>query len=137
MRTSRVYAVILSAAVLCGCAAPRVALYPDERYKSLPKETVEKDIAECDAQAAQYVKANKAKLVARKTGAGAFFGAFLGVVFGAFTGDYGLAISDGAAVGAAAGLAHGAIEANSPEGVHRRFVEYCLMEKGYKPMGWK
>jgi len=43
----------------------------------------------------------------------------------------------GAAMGAATGLIHGAATANSPDAVHRRFVEYCLSEKGYKPMGWK
>lgn len=129
--------VVLALAVLAGCAAPRPVLYPDERFKAVPKETVDKDIAECDAQAKAYVQANKGRLVARRTGAGAFFGAFLGVIAGAFTGDYGRAVSEGAAMGAATGLVHGAVSANSPDAVHKRFVEYCLMEKGYRPMGWK
>lgn len=129
--------LFLVAAVLTGCAGPQVVVYPDARVQSLPKETVQKDIDECTAKAKAFVKEHKGQLVAKRTGAGALFGAFLGVIFGAFTGDYGGAVAQGAAVGAAAGFAGGAVEANSPDGVHRRFVEYCLMEKGYKPMGWK
>ncbi|MDD5657449.1 MAG: cell envelope biogenesis protein OmpA [Elusimicrobia bacterium] len=129
--------LILISALLAGCAAPRPVLYPDERLQAMPKETVSRDIADCDARAKEYVQANKGRIVARRTGAGAMFGAFLGLIAGAFTGDYGRAVSEGAAMGAATGLIHGAVTANSPEGVHRRFVEYCLIEKGYKPMGWK
>jgi hypothetical protein len=137
MDLRRASALILAAALLAACAAPQVKLYPDERFKSTPKETVDKDIKECDDRAKEFVKANKAKLVAKRTGGGAVFGAFLGMVAGAFTGNFGRAIGEGAALGAAAGLAGGAIQANSPEGVHRRFVEYCLSEKGYRPLGWK
>ena len=132
-----VIALSLAAALLAGCATPKVALYPDAHYKSLPKETVQQDVGDCDAKAKEFVKTNKGRIVAKHTGAGAFFGAFLGVVAGAFTGDYGGAIAQGAAMGAATGLASGAIHANSPEGVHRKFVEYCLIEKGYRPMGWR
>ena len=132
-----VVALILAAALLAGCATPRVALYPDAHYKSLSKETVQKDIDDCDAKAKAFVKTHKGQIVAKHTGAGAFLGAFLGVIAGAFTGDYGGAIAEGAAMGAATGLASGAIQASSPEGVHRKFVEYCLMDMGYKPMGWK
>ena len=129
--------LILAVALLAGCATPRVALYPDDRYKSLPKETVQKDVDDCEAKATEFVKSHKGQIVAKHTGAGALFGAFLGVIVGAFTGDYFRAIGEGAAMGAATGLVGGAIQANSPEGVHRKFVEYCLVDKGYKPMGWK
>ncbi|MCX5795269.1 MAG: glycine zipper family protein [Elusimicrobia bacterium] len=134
----RLFAALMLAAALCaGCASPQVKLYPDEHYKSLPKEAVQKDIDDCEAKAKEFVKSHKGQMVAKRTGAGAVFGAVLGVIVGAFTGDYGSAIGQGAAMGAATGLASGAIEANSPEGVHRRFVEYCLADKGYRPMGWK
>ncbi|MBI5243591.1 MAG: cell envelope biogenesis protein OmpA [Elusimicrobia bacterium] len=137
MDCRRACALLLAAVLSAACAAPQVKLYPDERLKSIPKETVDKDIKECDDRAKEFVKANKGKIVAKHAGAGAVFGAFLGMVAGAFTGNFGRAIGEGAAIGAAAGLAGGAVHANSPEGVHRRFVEYCLTEKGYKPIGWK
>ncbi|MDD5628093.1 MAG: hypothetical protein PHU21_03445 [Elusimicrobia bacterium] len=130
-------ALILSLVLAAGCSSPQIKLYPDERYRSLPQETVQKDIADCEAKAKEFVKSHKGQMVAKRTGGGAIFGAVIGVIFGAFTGDYGRAVSQGAAVGAASGLAGGAVEANSPDGMHRRFVEYCLMDKGYRPMGWK
>jgi hypothetical protein len=137
MDCRRVVALALASVLACGCATPRVALYPDDRYRSLPKETVQKDVDDCEAKAKEFVKSHKGEIVAQHTFGGAFFGAFLGLIVGAFTGDYGRAIAEGAALGAASGLVGGAIKANSPEGVHRKFVEYCLMDKGYKPMGWK
>jgi uncharacterized membrane protein len=130
-------ALLLTVALLAGCATPRVAIYPDDHYKRLPKETVQRDIDDCEAKANESVKSHKGQIVAQHVGVGAFFGAFLGVIVGAFTGNYARAISEGAAMGAATGLVGGAIKANSPDGVHRKFVEYCLMEKGYKPMGWR
>ena len=58
-------------------------------------------------------------------------------IFGAFSGNYGRSVAEGAAMGGALGLAHGAVAAGSPDEVHRRFVETCLGDKGYKPIGWK
>jgi len=131
------FLLVLAALVCSGCATPRVVLYPDQHLKSQPKEVVQKDIDDCQALAKEYVKAHKGQIVARHIGAGAFFGAFLGVIAGAFTGDYARAVTEGVAMGAATGLAQGALDANGPDAVQRRYVEYCLMEKDYKPMGWK
>lgn len=128
---------LLALSLLCACAAPRPVLYPNERYEVAGKDQVKADIDDCDAKAKEFVKANKGKLVAKKTGVGAAFGAFIGMIFGAFSGNYRRAITEGAAVGAAAGLAHGAADANSPDAVHKRFVELCLSQKGYQPIGWK
>lgn len=130
-------ALLLAAALLCACAGPRPVLYPNEKLTTAPKEAVKADVDDCQAKAKIYVKSQKGRLVARRTGGGAFFGAFIGMVAGAFTGNYTRAVTEGAAMGAAAGMAHGAIEANSPDGVHRRFVDICLSEKGYQPIGWK
>lgn len=129
--------LILAAALLCACAGPKPVLYPNERLTGAPPEAVKADIDDCQAKAKVYVKSQKGKLVARRTGAGAFFGGFIGMVAGAFTGNYTRAVAQGAAMGAATGLAHGAVDANSPDGVHRRFVDLCLGEKGYQPIGWK
>ena len=133
----RFLALSLVTAILSGCATPRVVLYPDDHYKSLPQAAVQKDISDCDAQADEYVKSHKLQMVGKKIGVGAFFGALLGVVFGAFSGNYVRAVAEGAAMGGVLGLAHGAVAAGSPDEVHRRFVETCLGDKGYKPIGWK
>lgn len=129
--------LLLSAAALCACAGPKPVLYPNDRFKAAGDKQIETDIADCRAQAKKYVKEHKKELVARRTGWGAAGGAAMGMIVGAFTGDFARAASQGAAVGAAAGLGHGAAEASTPDAVHRRFVDLCLSEKGYQPIGWK
>ena len=61
----------------------------------------------------------------------------MGAVFGAFTGNYRRAVAEGAAVGAAAGLLHGAYEAGSPDEIQRAYTQRCLAEKGWSVIGWK
>ncbi|MEK7858108.1 MAG: cell envelope biogenesis protein OmpA [Elusimicrobiota bacterium] len=129
--------LFFSAAAFCACAGPRPVLYPNDHFKTAGDQQVEADTADCRAQAKKYVKEHKKELVARRTGWGAAGGAAMGAIVGAFTGDYARAASQGAAVGAAAGLGHGVAEASSPDAVHRRFVDLCLSEKGYQPIGWK
>lgn len=129
--------LLLALALSCACSHPKPVLYPTEFYKAQGAEKVKADIGECKTKADEYVKTNKSKLVAKRTGAGAFFGAFLGVIWGLFTGNVFRAAAESAAVGAAAGLGHGAYEANSPDEVHKRFTDVCLSEKGYQPIGWK
>jgi hypothetical protein len=43
----------------------------------------------------------------------------------------------GAAAGAAAGVARGAIQSGEPGSVYKGFVQRCLREKGYDVIGWK
>jgi len=71
MDLRRASALILAAALLSACAAPQVKLYPDERFKSIPKETVDTDIKECDDRAKEFVQTNKGKIVAKRAGGGA------------------------------------------------------------------
>ena len=123
--------------VAAACAHPRPVLYPDERFKSAGEQAARADVDRCLADAKAYLKANPAKRVARRTGAGAVFGAVMGTVFGAFSGDYGRAISEGAAVGAAGGAMQGAFEAGSPDEIQRAYTQRCLGEKGYSVIGWK
>ncbi len=123
----------------CASAPPQPVLYPDARYESLTKEQIDQDLKFCTDKAEKYVEWRKkrGKKIGRSTMKGAGFGAFLGVVTGLVTGDIQGAVISGAAVGAAAGLAKGAYASRKPGSIWRRFVEYCLAEKGYKPAGWK
>jgi hypothetical protein len=43
----------------------------------------------------------------------------------------------GAAGGAAAGLVTGAIKASRPSPIYKTFVNRCLTNKGYDPIGWQ
>lgn len=133
MRRLSLAALILVAA----CAHPRPVLYPDEHLKTVGESAAQEEVARCLADAKVYLKANPAKRIGRRMGAGAIFGAVMGSVFGAFTGNFGRAISEGAAVGAAGGALHGAYEAGSPDEIQRAFTQRCLAEKGYSVIGWK
>ena len=43
----------------------------------------------------------------------------------------------GAAGGAAGALTRGVIRSGDPDPVYQRFVEKCLRDKGYEPIGWR
>jgi hypothetical protein len=129
--------ILLAAALSCACAHPRPVLYPSEFYKAQSADKVKADIGECEGKARAFIKTNKSKLIAKRTGLGAAFGAFLGIIWGLFTGNVFRAAAESAAIGAAAGLGHGAYEAGAPGEVHKRFTDYCLAQKGYQPLGWK
>jgi hypothetical protein len=53
------------------------------------------------------------------------------------TGNLGRGAAAGAAGGAAGGMTRGLFESGEPDPVMKRFVERCLRDKGYEPIGWK
>jgi outer membrane lipoprotein SlyB len=123
--------------LLAGACAPKPVLYPNEKFKATEQEQVQADIDDCRAQAKKFVKTHKSQIVAARTGAGAAFGALMGLIAGAFTGNYTRAVAEGAALGGGAGAVHGGAQAATPDAVHRRFVDICLTDRGYQPIGWK
>jgi hypothetical protein len=48
-----------------------------------------------------------------------------------------IAVAVGAATGATAGLLHGLWSGTEPDPVFVNFVERCLREDGYEPIGWR
>jgi len=134
------------AVALAGCSATRPTLYPNEQYNKVGATQADEDIAACEAQAQEYVKTGgdggkKATEAARNTGVGAAVGAASGAVGGAIGGNVG----EGAAVGAASGATAGLLgtmfgwmfQRSEPDPVYRNFVEKCLRDKGYEPIGWQ
>lgn len=141
--------VLLSLVVLlalAGCAVKRPTLYPNEKYNSVGKAQADQDIADCEAKAKEYVKtggvnSQMAKDAAKNTAGGAVVGAAGGAVGGAIGGNVGQGAAVGAASGATAGLVGtllgGLFSGGSgPDPVYANFVETCLREKGYQPIGW-
>jgi hypothetical protein len=136
----------LASAMLAGCGATRPTLYPNEQYNRVGAAQADRDIEVCEEQAEAYVKSGgqgsqKAGEVARNVGAGAAVGAASGAVGGAIGGNVG----EGAAVGAASGATAGLLgtmfgwmfQRSEPDPVYRNFVEKCLRDKGYEPIGWQ
>jgi hypothetical protein len=56
---------------------------------------------------------------------------------GSVTGNLGRGAAMGAAGGAVAGVIRGASRASRPSPVFKNFVNRCLREKGYDPIGWE
>jgi len=56
---------------------------------------------------------------------------------GSVTGYLGTGAAIGAAGGPMAGAIQGASEASRPAPTYKNFVDRCLCEKGYEPIGWE
>lgn len=122
---------------LAGCGYQRPVLYPNAHLKQVGEAQAQTDIAECMKMAEAYVKSNPEAQVVGSTAAGAGAGAAVGGAMGAVTGNLGRGAGIGAAGGAVAGVIRGASRASSPSPTYKNFVNRCLREKGYEPIGWE
>lgn len=126
----------LISALCAGCATNEPILY------SSTGETAggEAAIAECHnlalAAGAQPTGGQVGE-VARDTTRGAALGAATGAVGGAIAGSAGSGAGIGAATGATASLLHSIFGSDAPNPAYRAFVERCLRDRGFEPVGWK
>jgi hypothetical protein len=132
--------------ILFGCASQRPLVYPNEQFKRVGNVAADRDIDACMQRAEQYVASGGragevAERAAVEGGAGAAVGAAAGAAGGAVLGPAGRGAAAGAAGGAAAGitrgLIHGLTRKQNPSPAYKGFVERCLREKGYDPIGWE
>ncbi|MDX1400897.1 MAG: glycine zipper family protein [Kiloniellales bacterium] len=124
---------------LIACSGPEPILYPNAHLANVGETTAEKDIAECRELAEEYGASagEPGEEVATSTAVGGGAGAATGAVGGAILGSAGTGAAVGAATGATAGLIRGLFKENEPSQVHVRFVEKCLRDRGYEPIGWE
>ncbi|GIW43172.1 MAG: hypothetical protein KatS3mg077_0454 [Candidatus Binatia bacterium] len=129
-----------------GCANPRPVLYPNAHYERVGEVIAQRDIDDCMRKARAFVggssaRAQQSKQVVRSTAAGAAAGAAIGAVGGAVSGgDAGKGAAVGAATGATGGFLSSLLhpfEARGTDPVFANFVERCLRDKGYEPIGWR
>ena len=124
--------------VLAGCADKRPLLYPNARLKQVGTEAAQRDVDECLRQAREGgADDDRGRDVAKSTAGGAAIGGAAGTATGAVLGNLGRGAAAGAAGGAAGGLVHGIFSASEPDPVFKNWVDRCLREKGYEPVGWK
>lgn len=126
--------------LLAGCSsAPNPVLYPNARLNDVGQRGANRDIAACKQMAADG-GANPAPdqvgRAARKTATGGVAGGATGAVGGAVLGNAGRGAAFGAATGATAGLMGSIFSRPQPSGAYKAFVDRCLREKGYEPIGW-
>ena len=128
----------LTSLLLLGCAGPKPVLYPNDHFETVGPEQAELDIAECKDLADTHTSSsNKGIEVAQETAVGASVGAASGAVIGAIQGSAGKGAAVGAAVGATGGLLRSVLRKPGPSRTYKIFVNTCLKERGYKPIGWE
>lgn len=128
------------------CGAQRPVLYPNERWKQAGSQVADGDIEECMERAESYLAsgggaATVAESATTGGGTGAAVGAAGGAAGGAVVGRAGRGAAVGAAGGGAAGftrgLFRGLFKSREPSPIYKNFVNRCLRDKGYEPIGWK
>ena len=124
--------------LLMACSQKRPVLYPNYHLQQVGNETAQTEIDDCISFAKEYVaSSNSSGKVAKSTAQGGAVGAAGGAATGAVLGSIGRGAAAGAAGGAAVGCLQGLFRSPEPDPVFRQFVERCLREKGYEPIGWK
>lgn len=117
-----------------GCSAKRPVLYTNE--SSVP--SAQQDIDKCIRLAKESgADINRTQEVVGSTVGGAAVGGATGAVAGSVYGNAGWAAGAGAALGATGGFFRGLFRWREPDPVFRGYVERCLRDRGYEPMGWR
>jgi hypothetical protein len=120
--------------------APKPILYPNAHYQQVGADAAEQDIAACSEMAKEAgAKPSQGKTgqVAGNTAAGGAVGSAAGAVGGAVVGRPGPGAMVGAASGATAGFLRGLFRRSPPNSAYKQFVDRCLEERGYEPVGWE
>ena len=143
--SGRTVAALLALLALAACSPKRPVLYPNQRLYDTGREMADAEIDRCVQLAADYGhQANPKKDVAKNTATGAAVGGAVGGAAGAASRGSAGAATHGSGQRAAAGAAGGAVlgffrglfRSRDPDPIERRFVEQCLRDEGYQPIGW-
>lgn len=126
--------------IFVAACAPKPILYPNAHYKDVGEEAADRDIDACSEMAKEAGAApsqGKTGQVAGSTAAGGAIGSASGAVGGAVVGRPGRGAMVGAAGGATAGFLRGLFRRAPPSPAYKQFVQRCLKERGYEPVGWE
>jgi hypothetical protein len=126
--------------LVAGCAAPKPILYPNDHLRQVGQEVADRDVNECREMAndaGATASQGKSGQVAGSTAAGGAIGSASGAVGGAVVGHPGRGAMVGAAAGATGGFLRGLFRRSPPSNACKQFVQRCLKERGYDPVGWE
>ncbi len=141
MKTTYSIMILAVLLALSSCSsARRPVLYPNAHLNRVGQQQADADINACmRAAEASGANANRSEDVAKSTAKAGAVGASTGAVVGAISS--GTSVGQGAAIGGAgaatATLVSGAFDASEPTQIYKRFVDQCLLDKGYQPIGWR
>ncbi len=146
MTRKTIITILCLPVLVLGCATPRPVLYPNAQLKRAGTSVAQSDIDSCMRRADEYVRSGGEgdkvlESAGIEAGTGAAIGAAGGAAGGAVLGRFGQGAAAGAAGGAAAGATRGVVREmfrnRGPSPVYKNFVNRCLREKGYAPIGWQ
>jgi hypothetical protein len=133
--------VLIGGLVVAGCAsAARPVLYPNAHLSTVGQAQADADIAECRrmAEAAgASAGSGQGEQAAHSGVVGGAIGGATGAAGGAVLGRPGTGAAVGAATGATAGVMRSLFKRSEPSQAYRGFVDRCLRERGYDPVGWE
>ena len=138
LQRSSLLALPLTLSLALGCASPRPVLYPNDHLEAVGVEASRQDIEACIelAESADLGRSRAAE-TATSTGIGAGIGAAVGAAVEAIFGRPGSGAAAGAAGGGIRGFFRGIFGGREPAPVYKSYVDTCLRERGYQPVGWK
>ena len=125
--------------LLTACSAPSPVLYPNARLNEVGQGQARRDIEACKQLAAAGGANPAPDQVSRgatSAAVGGVAGGATGAVGGAIVGSAGRGAALGAATGATAGLMRSIFSRPRPSNAYMNFVDRCLRERGYDPIGW-
>jgi len=137
----KIKAIVLAVVALCvttlvGCASQKPVLYPNstlnQRGEAAGKQAIDVCTQRAEAAGLDYSKGGTVRRTAESGAVGGAGGAVAGAIYG----NVGRGAAAGAAGGATAGLIRSMFARNDPAPVYRRYVNRCLAEQGYEPIGW-
>ena len=130
--------LLITLTLLTACAAHRPVLYPNAMLKDVGHAAAEADIDKCISLAHKYgAESDKNREIAEDAAENAAVAGVAGAAAGAVYDNVGKGAAAGAAAAGSATLTRGLFRSKEPDPLFRRFVERCLRDKGYDPVGWK
>lgn len=125
--------------LIAACSAPSPVLYPNARLNEVGQGQARRDIEACKQMAAAggaNAAPDQMSRSAKGAAVGGVVGGATGAAGGAVLGSAGQGAAFGAATGATAGLMRSIFSRPQPSKAYRNFVDRCLRERGYDPVGW-
>lgn len=124
--------------ILGGCSTTKSPiLYPNEHLTTVGAEQANRDIEECCRLADSYLKSQKTKEMTKNAVESGVVGAAAGAAAGSIFGHAGRGAAAGAAAGAASSVTHSLFRVKDPDPVFMNYVNRCLSDRGYQPLGWE
>ena len=128
-------------AAVAACAGQtRPILYPNAHLSAVGQARADADLAECRRLAevaGASAGSGQGEQAARDAAVGGAIGGATGAAGGAVLGRPGTGAAVGAATGATANFMRSLFRTDQPSQAYRGFVDRCLRERGYEPVGWE